>query len=420
MRILGWLPAGISGMLLARLCAGLCALFLAVLPAQAADEDVITLGAAISLTGKYSTNGMNTRDGYMLAAERVNAAGGVKVGDKHYRLEVVFYDDESTPARAAQLAERLIRQDRVQFLLGPYSSGLTKAMAPVTEKYAVPMVEGNGASISLFDKGYRYQFAVLSTSDQYLKSAITLAAEQAQRDGRDPASLRLAGVFENDPFSQDIRDGLMQDAAQYGMRFVIDDKLPPELNDIATSLIKVKALKPDMLIISGHSKGAALAVRQLAEMRVDVPMVAMTHCDSAQIIEKFGKDAEYMLCASQWAATLSYSDRWFGSAGEFAALFEKTYDYAPPYQAAESAASVLVYADALTRAGRIDPEAVRDALAETDIETFFGKVKFNAAGVNIAKPMVLFQVQDGEYVVVAPSQWAAGSLRHPIPLWSDR
>ncbi|HAM46101.1 MAG TPA: amino acid ABC transporter substrate-binding protein, partial [Alphaproteobacteria bacterium] len=220
------------------------------------------------------------------------------------------------------------------------------------------------------------------------------------------------------PFSQDIREGLMQDAAQYGMRFVIDDKLPPELNDMATSLIKVKALKPDMLIISGHSKGAALAVRQLAEMRVDVPMVAMTHCDSAQIIEKFGKDAEYMLCASQWAATLSYSDRWFGSAGQFAELFEETYDYAPPYQAAESAASVLVYADALTRAGKIDPEAVRDALAETDMETFFGKVKFNAAGVNIAKPMVLFQVQDGNYVVVAPSQWAAGSLRHPIPPWS--
>ncbi|HBF97943.1 MAG TPA: amino acid ABC transporter substrate-binding protein, partial [Alphaproteobacteria bacterium] len=169
----------------AKLLIGLCALILAgvqlpgTAPAQAAD-DVIRLGAAISLTGKYSTNGMNTRDGYMLAAERVNAAGGVTVGDKTYRLEVVFYDDESTPARAAQLAERLIRQDGVQFLLGPYSSGLTKAMAPVTEKYAVPMVEGNGASISLFDKGYRYLFAVLSTSDQYLKSAITLAAEQAR------------------------------------------------------------------------------------------------------------------------------------------------------------------------------------------------------------------------------------------------
>lgn len=411
MRIFVKLPAG--------LIMGLCALLLMGAQARAAD-DVITLGAAISLTGKYSTNGMNTRDGYMLAADRVNAAGGVKVGDKHYRIEVVFYDDESTPARAVQLAERLIRQDGVQFLLGPYGSGLTKAMAPVTEKYGVPMVEGNGASISLFNKGYRYLFAVLSTSDQYLKSAITLAAEQAQKDGRDPASLRLAGIFENDPFSQDIREGLMQDAAHYGMRFVIDDKLPPELNDMATSLIKVKALKPDMLIISGHSKGAALAVRQLAEMRVNVPMVAMTHCDSARIIEKFGLDAEYTLCAAQWAATLSYSDPWFGSAGQFAELFEKTYDYAPPYQAAESAASVLVYADALSRAGRIDPEAVRDALAQTDMETFFGKVKFNAAGINIAKPMVLFQVQDGAYVVVAPSQWAAGSLRHPIPSWSDR
>lgn len=398
----------------------LCLAFFVAAAWSAAAEDVIRLGAAVSLTGKYSTNGMNTRDGYNLAVQRVNERGGVTVGDKTYRLEVVFYDDESTPARAAQLAERLIQQDGVKFLLGPYSSGLTKAIAPVTEKYGVPMVEGNGASISLFDHGYRYLFAVLSTSDQYLKSAITLAAEQAQKDGRDPAEIRIAGIFENDPFSQDIRDGLMEDADAYGMKFVIDDKLPPELNDMAVSLIKVKALKPDLLIVSGHSKGAALAVRQLAEMRVDVPMVAMTHCDSAQIIKKFGSKAEYVLCASQWAASLSYSDRWFGSAGDFAALFEETYDYAPPYQAAESAASVLVYADALARAGVVEPEAVRGALAATDMETFFGKVKFNEAGVNIAKPMVLFQVQDGKYVVVAPSQWAANELRHPAPRWSDR
>ena len=108
--------------------------------------DKIILGAAVSLTGKYSSNGVHTQNGYNLAVERINSMGGVKVDGKSYKFEIIYYDDESNSGRAAQLAERLIKQDGVQFMLGPYSSGLTKAMAPVTEKYQVPMVEANGAS----------------------------------------------------------------------------------------------------------------------------------------------------------------------------------------------------------------------------------------------------------------------------------
>ncbi|ROR34577.1 amino acid ABC transporter substrate-binding protein [Inmirania thermothiophila] len=386
----------------------------------AAAEDEIVFGAAVSLTGKYSTNGMNTKNGYELAVKRINEMGGVAVGGRRYRIRVKYYDDESTPARAAQLVERLINQDKVQFVLGPYSSGLTKAIAPVTEKYRIPMVEANGASRSLFNKGYRYLFAVLSTSEQYLSSAVALLAEQLEKTGRKPSSARIALAMENDPFSQDVRAGIIDDARRYGMRVVIDDKLPPELNDMSATLTKVKALRPDALFVSGHARGAALAVRQIAEMRVDVPMVAMTHCDSAKIIQKFGEKAEYTLCASQWDRHLAYSDRWFGTANDFAELFEKTYGYAPPYQAAESAAGVLVYVDAIQRAQSLDPQKVRDALAATDLMTFYGPIRFDETGKNIAKPMVLYQVQDGAYRVVAPTKWAAAKLRWPTPPWSQR
>ena len=126
------------------------------------------LGAAVSLTGKYALNGANTKNGYDLAVHKINDKGGVKIGGKDYKLVVRYYDDESTPARGTELAERLIKQDGVKFMLGPYSSGLTKAILPVVEKYKVPMVEANGAARELFTKGYRYIFAVLSTSDQYL------------------------------------------------------------------------------------------------------------------------------------------------------------------------------------------------------------------------------------------------------------
>ena len=388
--------------------------------ATAADADTIVLGAAVSLTGKYSTNGKNTQDGYELAVKRVNETGGVKVGGKAYQLKVIYYDDESTSARGAQLVERLINQDGVKFVLGPYSSGLTKAIAPVTEKNRVPMVEGNGADRDLFTQGYKYLFAVLNTSDYYLRSAINLAAEQAQKAGKDPKTLTVAIAVENDNFSKDVRDGVAEDAKRWGMKIVIDDKLPPEINDMTATLTKVKALKPDILVVSGHEKGAVLAVRQLAELKVDVPMLALTHCDSAQITKKFAAAAEYVVCGSQWDRTLTYKDHWFGTAEDYAQLFEKDFKYAPPYQAAESSASVLTFVDAFQRAGSLDPQKVRDALAKTDLMTFYGPIKFDDTGKNIAKSMVLYQVQGGQYKVVAPSKWASSKIIYPAPTWAQR
>ncbi len=381
------------------------------------EGDTIVLGAAVSLTGKYTTAGNHTQRGYDLAVQRVNSMGGVKVGGKSYRLKVIYYDDESTPARGAQLAERLIKQDGVKFMLGPYSSGLTKAMAPVTEKHKVPMVEGNGASRSLFNKGYRYLFAVLSTSEQYLQEAINLAAEQAIKMGKSPSSVKVAVAVENDPFSLDIRAGVLDDAKRHGMKVVVDDKLPRELSDMSSTLTKVKALKPDVLVVSGHSKGASLAVRQTTQMRVKTPIMAMTHCESAKVTsaEKFGMRAEGILCASQWAPTMTYRDNWFGSSGDYAKTFESAYGYVPPYQAAESTASVLVWVDALQRAGSFDTEKVRDALSATNMQTFYGNIKFDETGKNIAKPMVLRQIQGGKYKVVAPTKWASDPLVYPRP-----
>ena len=392
-------------------------LLLSVSTLVMAADNTITLGAAVSLTGKYSTNGKHTKNGYDLGIKVINEHGGVVIHGKHYKLAVKYYDDESTPARGAQLAERLINQDHIKYMLGPYGSGITKAMAPVTEENKIPMVEANGASLQLFNKGYKYLFALLSTTEQYLQPAVALAAKEGRQVKK---QVKVAGVFQNDPFSQDIRAGVFADAKKDGMKIVIDDKLPPDLNDMSATLTKVKALKPDLLVVSGHAKGAALAIRQIEEMKVNVPMLAMTHCDSAQIIKKFGKAAEYTLCASQWDHTLNYKDKYFGSAQHFADLFKQTYGYEPPYQAAESAAAILVYAKAFEHARSLDPKKVRNALAKTHMETFYGNVKFDKQGRNIAKPMVLYQVQDGDYKVVSPARWANGKLRWPTPPWSKR
>jgi branched-chain amino acid transport system substrate-binding protein len=402
----------VSGLVLAGAAAGL----IAAGPASAKVEgDTIVLGSAISLTGKYSSNGVDTQNGYNLAIKKINEMGGVTVGGKQYKLDIQYYDDESTPARTAQLLERLIEQDGVQYILGPYSSATTIAAAPVTEKYKVPMIEAEGASRALFNKGYQYLFAVLSTSEQYLASAVALAAEVAEKNGKDPGDLKVALVFENDAFSLDVRAGVVEDMKKYGMDIVIDDKMPADLSDISATLTKVKALQPDLLLISGHNKGAVTAARQMKELQVQVPMVGMTHCEGAKVVAQFGAAADGLLCPTQWAETLSYSDDYFGSAADYDKLFKETYEGYKnvPYQSAQASAAVIVWKEALEAANSFDTDKVRDAIAATDMETFYGPIKFSEAGNNIAKPMVLRQIQDGQFNVVAPSKYASHKLEWP-------
>jgi len=388
--------------------------------AAAADCEPLKIGAAISLTGKYATNGVHTQNGYEFAVKKIDEAGGVKIGDKCYNFKITYYDDESKGDRAATLAERLINQDGMQYMLGPYSSGMTKAIAPVTEKYQIPMIEAEGASRSLFNKGYKYLFAVLSTSEQYLASAVTLMAEKAGELGKEVKDIKVAIAVENDPFSLDIRAGVLEDAKKAGMQVVIDEKLPRDLSDMSAILTKVKLVKPDLLIVSGHSKGAATAVRQIGEQQIDTPMIAVTHCEAADVVGNFGAAANGILCSTQWAETLSYEDKLFGTAANWEKEFKEAYpeykDKTVPYQSAQASAAVYVFADSFQRAGTLDKEKVRDAIAATDLQTFYGGIKFSEAGNNTAKPMVLRQIQDGKYNVVAPSNFASHKTEFPRKL----
>ncbi|MCZ6722667.1 MAG: amino acid ABC transporter substrate-binding protein [Gammaproteobacteria bacterium] len=404
--------------LLTGLIAGVAMLFSQASLAMS-DCGEIVLGSAISLTGKYATNGIHAQKGYEYGISVIKENGGVKVGGKCYNFKVIYYDDESKGDRGATLAERLISQDKVQYMLGPYSSGLTKAIAPVTEKYKIPMVEAEGASRSLFNKGYKYLFAVLSTSEQYLAPAIVLAAEKAKEMGKPVSSVTVAIAVEQDPFSLDVRAGVVDMANELGMKIVIDAALPRDLSDMSAILTKVKLLKPDVLVVSGHTKGAVTGVRQIGEKNIKVPMIAFTHCEAADVTGKFGDTANGILCATQWAETMAYKDPMFGSAGDYEMRFKAAYpEYKTkkvPYQTAQATAAVYVFKDAFERANSMDKEKIRDAISATDMKTFYGDIRFAEAGNNIAKPMALRQIQKGQYNVVAPSAFASHKLIWPRP-----
>jgi branched-chain amino acid transport system substrate-binding protein len=388
-----------------------------LLPATARAEQCkdLVLGAALSATGIYAANGTNTKNGYEFAVKKVNDAGGVKIGGACYHFKIKYYDDESTPARAAQLVERLINQDGIKFVLGPYSSPLTKAILPVIEKYNTPLVQTEAASRSLFTQGYKYQFGIIATSDKYLTPVIAMAAERAKKSGKDPSELKVAMIFQDDPFSLDVRQGVVEAMQKYNMTAVIDDRMPKDLNDLTAFLTKVKALRPDVLLVSGHEKGAATAARQIGELRIDVPVVAMTHCESAKIVQDFPKVAEGVICPTQWAPSMKTSGPVFGTAADYDKAIKAVHpEYKEvPYQTAEASAGVLVWKDAFERANSLDQEKVRDALAKTDLDTFYGHIKFAADGSNPGKEMLLRQIQGGKYTVVFPADSAAAQLVYP-------
>jgi branched-chain amino acid transport system substrate-binding protein len=401
----------------ARCTAVLAIAAFALMPSNAsaqACEDLV-LGAALSATGIYAANGNNTKNGYEFAAKKINDAGGVKIGGKCYHLKITYYDDESTPARAAQLVERLISQDQVKFVLGPYSSPMTKAILPVTEKYKTPVVQAEAASRSLFTQGYKYHFGIIATSEKYLTPVVDMAADFAKKAGKAASDVKVAMIFQDDSFSLDVRHGVVDLVAKYKMKTVIDDRMPKDLNDLSTFFTKVKALKPDVLLISGHEKGAATAARQMGERGTDVPLIGVTHCESAKIVTDFPKIAEGLVCPTQWDETMKASDPMFGTATNYDKEMKAAYPQykVVPYQTAQASAAVYVWKDALQRAQSLDQEKVRAALIKTDLPTFYGHVRFADDGSNPGKTIVMRQIQAGKYIVVAPPAVAAGKVVYP-------
>ena len=394
--------------------AAVAAFAFAPVSAQAQACGTIELGAAVSASGIYAANGKNTKNGYEFAIKKINDAGGVKIGGKCYHFKVKYYDDELTPARAAQLVERLIDQDKVQYVLGPYGSPLTKAILPVIEKYKTPLVQGEAASRSLFTQGYKYHFGIVATSEKYLTPVVDMAAQIAKKAGKDPSKVKIAMIYQDDAFSLDVRQGVVDAMKKYKMTAAVDDRMPKDLNDITSFLTKVKALKPDVLIVSGHEKGAATAARQMKDLQIQVPLVGMTHCELAKVTQDFPKASNDFVCPTQWDETMKAGDKMFGTAANYNKEIKAADGYKiVPYQTAQASAAVYVWKDAFERANSLDKEKLREALTKTDLETFYGHVKFAADGSNPGKEIILRQIQNGKYNVVWPEKVAAAKLNYP-------
>ena len=386
------------------------------MPAEGAAkcEDTIVLGAAVSETGKYAREGKDTRQGYNTWLDWVNNEyGGIKANGKCYNVEIIYYDDEGDPDTAANLVERLITEDEVDYLLGPYSSSLTMATSAIAEKYGVIMVEGNGASESIFERGFKNIFAVLTPAGNYTQSALKAISDKGAKT--------VVIAYEDTAFPSAVGAGAEKWAKEYGMEVLAVETYPKDIADVSAIMTKFRDLEPDVFVGGGHFNDALLFVRASEELGFSPDAMVITVGPSnPEFVAEVGDSANYIIGPTQWEASMSWEDEYFGTAAEFAERYEKMWGEPPTYQAAESTATALALQLAIEAAGTTDMDAVRQALYDLDVVTFYGPINFDETGKNVGKPMGTIQIQDGEILVVAPEEAAVAELQYPMPPWDER
>src|SRR5438132_12071929 len=206
----------------------------------------IVFGAAVSLTGSQSKEGGLTKQGYDLWLDWIKARGGIVVNNVKHPIEIKYEDDQSNANLSATLVQKLITDEKANFILGPYGTTATLSDAVVAERNGIPMVEANGAAESIFSKGYKFTFGVLSPANKYLTGVLDMAATLS------PKPTTIALLTANDPFSIEVAKGVKDYAPSVGMRVVFDREYPAAAPDLSSLVTQAVAANPDILLNSGH------------------------------------------------------------------------------------------------------------------------------------------------------------------------
>jgi branched-chain amino acid transport system substrate-binding protein len=372
------------------------------------EGGAIELGAALSLTGSISREGILTKQGYELCKQVVNQKGGVPVGDKKHKLAISYQDDTSEPDVAARLVDQFNDKD-VKLILGPYGSSATEAASAVTERNGQVMVDSAGADNAIFAKGYQRIFAVLSPASEYAASIVKAVQELGN-----PQPKTVAVLTADDGFSKQAAQGGIDAAKEAGWTVFGPYTYPESSTDISSQLTKVRPNNPDLIIESGHLEEGIAAVKQSAELGIKPMGFGETVAPpTPDFRETLGARADGVLGSSQWVPQVKGQDKYFGTAQNYVKLFQDKYGTEPEYHNAEASAACLAFALAIEKAGSTDPDAVRDALAGLDTESFFGPITFDDTGKNVTKPMAVIQIQSGKVVTVWPKEAAEAELQWP-------
>ena len=380
---------------------------LAALPCTSTAQGVIRIGAPLPLTGPLSPEAQKLQNGMNLWVEMANKAGGIKVGAKRMKVEIVYVDYQSNTPRAVQATEKLITQDKVDFMFSPFGSGAAKAASSVSEKYEMPTIAATASSEQVYDQGYKYLFGVYTPNQTLTEPLADLVKKQAG------GVQRVAILARNDLFPLAIAQEMEKSAKKRGMNVLYFEKYAIGTLDHASALSQIKAVAPHWIFATGYINDLILIKKQMTDLGIEAPVVTMVAGPAyKEFVNALGKSAENVTSAAWWHPAVRYTSKdVFGSTENFNKLFRDKYKLDPDYGEASSAASGVVLQLAIEAAGTLDKKAVREALAKMNEMTFFGPIKFGPTGQVTSLDPPVFQVRKGKQVVILPAAIKQGDLQ---------
>ena len=368
-----------------------------------AQQQPIRIGATMSQTGNLATQGVPANNGYLLCQKHANEKGGL-LGRK---IEFLIYDDKSDPKAAVDLYEKLITEDKVDAVMGPYDSTHTEAVAAVTEKHQKVHVSPLSATTSIWEKDRRYIFMVLPPAELFLAGLIDIGASKG---------LKTVAIIEEDAlFPKAAGKGAVELAKKKGMEVVLHETYPKGTKDFSTILAKIKAANTDVLGMAASSLGDFIVVaRQMKEQDINVKMFGNSGA-VAEFQQELGKTAEFAYGLSAWEPSLPNP-----GIKEFVESYQKEFNKAPSFHAAGAYGGCQIFMEAARRAGSLDSDKLRDELLKLKTKTIFSDYAVDQRGYQTANKGLFVQWQDGVKVVVWPDELAAAKPRFPTPQWSQR
>jgi len=372
--------------------------------------DGIKVGVLLPLTGAQAKFGEIEKRSFEMAAEEINAKGGVN-GKK---IELLFEDDTGKPDVGRSGMEKLISREKVPVITGGYSSSVTAAAAPVAQRFQVPFVICTGSADDITEKGYDYIFRINQFASEYPNAVESFLKEVA----KDVKTVAL--LYENSAFGQSSSKSFEEDAKRLGLKIVVKEGYQAGAIDFKPILTKVKAANPDMIYMVSYVMDASLLMRQSKELRINPKMFVGGGAGFTlpEFAKSAGDAANGVFSATLWIETLP-----FPGAKAYFDKFKKKYGSETEYHGAEAYAAMYVVADALKRAKSITPKDVREALTKTDMKTAFGPVKFISYGKKTQQNKLdtyLVQWQNGELDAVWPKNAATKKHIYPTPPWDKR
>ena len=382
-----------------------------------ATGSTIIIGAPLGTTGSLALEGKLTQQGYNLWQDWINARGGIVVNGVKHPVTIKYYDDQSDANQSALLVQKLITTDKANFLLGPYGSTATNTDAAIAEQNQIPMVEANGAAEKIFNQGFKYTFGVLSPASKYLQGVIDMAATLTPK----PTTIFMLSA--DDAFSLEVAKGVETYAPTKGMTVFPIKKYKNGTTQLLAEVQAAKAANPDIVLNSGHL-AEAVAINQAAKgLKLNAKIFAYSVGPSTpDFINSLKQDADYVYGGSQWTPQVKYVPAFYLTVPQYVAAYKSKYptEGDPDYHVAMSTMACLALQRAIENAGSLDPKKVRDALAALDVMTFAGQIKFDSRGLNIYKPMVVEQIQNGVHHTVFPKDVADAQPKYPTPPWDQR